>query len=91
MLTPCEGCREEWEGGDVAWLGLRLDDQLDAGSGLEGLGEVALLAEGNDVVVKGLWRLRSEMMEPPDQMRGDFQRLVESMFAELHSPTVELP
>jgi len=33
---------------------LCLDDQLDAGAGLEGFGEVALLAEGNDVVVKGL-------------------------------------
>jgi hypothetical protein len=32
---------------------LRLDDQLDARSLLERLGEVALLAEGNDVVVKG--------------------------------------
>jgi len=49
-----EGCGEEWEGSDVVWLGLRLDDQLDAGAGLERLGEVALLAEGNDVVVKGL-------------------------------------
>ena len=43
-----------WEGGDVVWLGLRLDDQLDAGAGLERLGEVALFAEGDDVVVKGL-------------------------------------
>ena len=42
------------EGGDVIGLGLRLDDKLDACSLLEGLGEVALLAEGNDVVVKGL-------------------------------------
>ena len=32
-----EGCSEEWESGDVVWLGLRLDDQLDAGAGLEGL------------------------------------------------------
>ena len=32
----------------------RLDDQLDAGAGLEWLGEMALIAEGNDVVVKGL-------------------------------------
>jgi hypothetical protein len=49
-----EGCGEEWESGDVVWLGLRLNDQLDLGADLEGLGEVALLAEGNDVVVKGL-------------------------------------
>jgi hypothetical protein len=49
-----EGCGEEWESGDVVWLGLRLDYQLDAGAGLEWLGEVALLTEGNDVVVKGL-------------------------------------
>jgi hypothetical protein len=31
-----------------------LDDQLATGGGLKGLGEVALLAEGNDVVLKGL-------------------------------------
>jgi hypothetical protein len=43
---------------------LRLDDELDTGAGLEGLGEVALLAEGTDVVVKACW-LRSEMMETP--------------------------
>ena len=49
-----EGCGEEWKSGDVVWLGLRLDDQLDAGAGLKRLGEVALLSEGNDVVVKGL-------------------------------------
>jgi hypothetical protein len=49
-----EGCGEEWESGDVVGLRLCLDDQLDAGAGLERLGEVALLAEGNDVVVKGL-------------------------------------
>ena len=54
MNRSHEGCGEEWEGGDVVWLRLCLDDQLDAGAGLEGLGEVALLAEGNDVVVKGL-------------------------------------
>jgi hypothetical protein len=61
IFTPCnrtnrshEGCGEEWEGGDVVWLRLRLDDQLDAGAGLEGLGEVALPAEGDYVVVKGL-------------------------------------
>jgi hypothetical protein len=42
------------EGGDVIGLGLRLDDKLDACSLLEGFGEVALLAEGNDVVVEGL-------------------------------------
>jgi hypothetical protein len=33
---------------------LRLNDELDAGAGLEWFGEVALLAEGDDVVVKGL-------------------------------------
>jgi hypothetical protein len=49
-----EGCCEEWESGDVVWLGLRLDDYLDAGPSLERLGEVALLAESNDVVVKDL-------------------------------------
>jgi len=46
-------CGEEWESSDVVWLGLRLNDQFDTGAGLEWLGEVALLAEGNDVVVKG--------------------------------------
>ena len=35
-------------------LRLRLDDQLDASACLELLGEVALFAESNDVVVKGL-------------------------------------
>jgi putative ATP-dependent endonuclease of OLD family len=37
-LPPCnrtnrshEGCGEEWESGDVVWLGLCLNDQLDAG------------------------------------------------------------
>jgi hypothetical protein len=43
--------------GRVAMLSgwdLCLDYQLDAGASLERLGEVALLAEGNDVVVKGL-------------------------------------
>ena len=49
-----EGCGEEWECGDVVGLGLRLDDQLDARAGLEGLGEMPLLAECHDVVVKGL-------------------------------------
>ena len=49
-----EGCGEGWEGGDVVGLGLRLDDQLDAGALLQRLGEVALLAECNDVVVEGL-------------------------------------
>jgi hypothetical protein len=49
-----EGCGEEWESGDVVWLGLRLDDQLDPGADLERLGEVALLAKCDDVVVKGL-------------------------------------
>ena len=49
-----EGCGQEWKSGDVVWLGLRLDDQLDASAGLERLGEVALLAKGDDVVVKGL-------------------------------------
>jgi hypothetical protein len=33
---------------------LRLDDQLDASALLEWIGEVALLAECHDVVVKGL-------------------------------------
>jgi hypothetical protein len=33
---------------------LCLDDQLDAGALLQRLGEVALLAECHDVVVKGL-------------------------------------
>ncbi|HEY5214134.1 MAG TPA: hypothetical protein VIJ38_14055 [Acidobacteriaceae bacterium] len=46
-------CGEEWKSSDVVWLGLRLNDQFDTGAGLEWLGEVALLAEGNDVVVKG--------------------------------------
>ena len=31
-----------------------MDDQINAGSGLELLGKVALLAEGDDVVVKSL-------------------------------------
>ena len=60
-LPPCnridrshEGCGEERESSDVVWLRLRLDDQLDASSLLKRLGEVALLAEGDDVVVKGL-------------------------------------
>ena len=54
MNRSHKGCGEEWEGGDVVWLGLRLDDQLDPGADLERHGEVALLAEGDDVVVKGL-------------------------------------
>lgn len=49
-----EGCCEEWESGDVVWLRLRLDYQLNTGARLELLGEVALFAEGNDVIVKGL-------------------------------------
>jgi hypothetical protein len=49
-----EGCGEGWRGGDVVGLGLRLDDQLDACALLQRLGEVALLAECNDVVLKGL-------------------------------------
>jgi hypothetical protein len=49
-----EGCGEEWESGDVVGLRLRLDDQLDAGALLERLGEMTLLAECHDVVVKGL-------------------------------------
>ena len=54
MNRSHEGCGEEWDACNIVWLGLRLDDQLDAGACLELLGEVALLAEGNDVVVKGL-------------------------------------
>jgi hypothetical protein len=50
MNRPYERGGEEWDGGDVVWLGLRLNDQLDAHAVLEGLGEVALLAEGDDVV-----------------------------------------
>ena len=60
-LPPCnrvnrshEGCRQEWESGDIVWLRLRLNYQLDAGAGGEGLSEVALFPEGDDVVVKGL-------------------------------------
>jgi hypothetical protein len=33
---------------------LRLDDQFDSGAGLERLSEVALLAEGDYVVVKSV-------------------------------------
>ncbi len=36
--------REQWEGGDVVWLGLHLDDQLDG----------VALAERNDVILKEL-------------------------------------
>ena len=54
MNRSHEGCGEEWEDGDVVGLGLRLDDQLDAGAGLQRFGEVALLPECHDVVVKGL-------------------------------------
>jgi hypothetical protein len=54
MNRSHEGCGEEWDAGDVVWPRLRLDDQFDPGACLELLGEVALLAEGNDVVVKGL-------------------------------------
>lgn len=64
MNRSHEGCGEEWDGGDVVWLGLRLNDQLDAGSLLEGLGEVTLFAPGYDVIVKAT-RLRSEMTETP--------------------------
>ena len=54
MNRSHKGCGKEGQCGDVVWLGLRLDDQLNAGAGLELLGEVALLAEGDDVVVKSL-------------------------------------
>ena len=54
MNRSHEGCGKERESGYVVWLRLCLDYQLDAGAGLERLGEAALLAEGNDVVVKGL-------------------------------------
>ena len=60
-VLPCnricrshEGCCEERDARDVVWLGLCLDDQLDASACLELLGEVALFAKGNDVVVKSL-------------------------------------
>ena len=60
-MLPCnricrshEVCCEERDARDVVWLGLCLDDQLDASACLELLGEVALFAKGNDVVVKGL-------------------------------------
>jgi hypothetical protein len=60
MNRSHEGCGEEWDDGDVVRLGLRLNDYLDASACLEAFGEAALLAEGNDVVVKGLevavWR-----------------------------------
>ena len=49
-----EGCSEEWDAGDVVGLGLCLNYQLDAGSLLERLGEVALFAPGYDVVAEGL-------------------------------------
>ena len=49
---PHEGCGEKWNGGDVIGLRLGLDGELDAGALLEGLGEVALLAEGDYVVVE---------------------------------------
>jgi hypothetical protein len=49
-----EGCSKEWDAGDVVRLGLCLDYQLDARSLLEGLGEVALFAPGNDVVAECL-------------------------------------
>jgi len=54
MNRSHEVCAEDWKSGDVVWLRLRLDDQLDTGADLDRLGEVALLAKGNDVVVKGL-------------------------------------
>jgi hypothetical protein len=60
-LPPCnrtkrshEGCGEEWDAGDVVGLRLCLDYQLDAGSLLEGLGEVAIFAPGYDVVAECL-------------------------------------
>jgi hypothetical protein len=64
MNRSHEGCGEEWESGDVVGLRLCLDDQLDAGALLEGLGEMPLLAECHDVVVKGL-ELRSAMIATP--------------------------
>jgi hypothetical protein len=47
-----EVCGEEWDAGDVVWLRLRLDYQLDAGALLEGFGEVAFFAPGDDVVAE---------------------------------------
>jgi hypothetical protein len=49
-----EGCREQRNCGDVIGLRLHLNDELYAGASLKRLGEVALLAPGYDVVVKGL-------------------------------------
>jgi hypothetical protein len=49
-----EGCGEEWDAGDVVGLRLCFDDQLDADSLLEGLGEVAFFAPGYDVVAECL-------------------------------------
>ena len=54
MNRSHEGSGEKWESSDVTWLRLRLYDQLDAGAGLKLSGEVALLVESNDVIVKGL-------------------------------------
>jgi len=54
MNRSHEGCGEKWESSDVIWLRLRLYDQLDAGAGLKLSGEVALLVESNDIIVKSL-------------------------------------
>jgi hypothetical protein len=54
MNRSHEGCCEKWDRCDVVRLRLRLNDELDAGASLKWLGEVALFAPGNDVVVEGL-------------------------------------
>ena len=54
MNRSHKGCGKEGNGGDVVGLRLRLNDELDAGAFLERLGQIALLAPGNDVVVEGL-------------------------------------
>jgi hypothetical protein len=54
MNRSHEGCGQQRDRCDVVGLRLRLYDHLDAGASLERLGEVALFAPGNDVVVKGL-------------------------------------
>jgi hypothetical protein len=54
MNRSHEGCGQQRNRCDVVGLRLRLYDHLDAGASLERLGEVALFAPGNDVVVKGL-------------------------------------
>ena len=57
---PHEGCGEEGKSGDVVRLRVCLHDELDAGALLESACELALLSEGDYVVVEGLMALAVE-------------------------------